>query len=174
MILDAILLTLAEISSTKQRGITIIPEVKIAHRDEVKISHPNSGYELWLSGTVDYAVVDYDDVDDYKSEPHYPQCRSMNCFMIFSARLLGPGGAREEVAFDIPKGCIFLAEAKRRGLESALISSIPEAVSQAIAILSSQKYVDTARFIFSSKHCLPGFQRSVSAYLMGRHGFSLS
>lgn len=71
MILDAILLALTEIASTQKRGVAILPEMRIAQGDGVQISHPVSGYELWLSGSVDYAVIEYEDVRDYKGEPNY-------------------------------------------------------------------------------------------------------
>ena len=62
--------------------------------------------------------------------------------MAFSDRLLAPGGSRDD-AFDISKGRLFLVEAKRQSLEQSLVSYIPEAVSQAIALLKSAKYVST-------------------------------
>lgn len=118
MILDAILLALAEIASTQKRGVAILPEMRIAQGDGVQVSNPVSGYELWLSGNVDYVVIEYEDVRDYKD------------------RLLAPGGSRED-AFDISQGHLFLVEAKRQSLEQSLVSYIPEAVSQAIALLRS-------------------------------------
>ncbi|KAF8479244.1 hypothetical protein DFH94DRAFT_47310 [Russula ochroleuca] len=119
MILDAILLALAEIASTQKRGVAILPEMRIGQGDGVQISHPDSGYELWLSGSVDYVVIDYEDVRDYKK------------------RLVGPGGSRQEVALDISKGRLFLVEAKHQSAEKYLISCIPEAISQGIALLKS-------------------------------------
>jgi hypothetical protein len=79
MILDAILLALAEISSTEKRGVAILPEMRIAQGDGVQISHPVSGYALWLSGNVDYVVIEYEDVRDYKGEPdyHIPSLREL-------------------------------------------------------------------------------------------------
>src|SRR5882762_6818443 len=71
MILDAILLALAEIVSTQKRGVAILPEMRIAQGDGVQISHPTSGYELWLSGNVDYVVIEYEDVRDYKGESDF-------------------------------------------------------------------------------------------------------
>lgn len=66
MILDAILLALAEVASGEQREVAILPEMRIAQGDGVQITHPNSGFELWLSGNVDYAVIEYDNVEDNK------------------------------------------------------------------------------------------------------------
>ena len=68
MIPDAILFALAEIASTKQSGVAILPEMRIA---QGQISYPVSGYELWLSGNVDYAVMEYSDVGDYKGGSDY-------------------------------------------------------------------------------------------------------
>src|ERR1700683_279805 len=113
MILDAILLALAEIASTQKRGVAILPEMRIVQGDGVQISHPISGYELWLSGNVNYVVIEYEDVRDYKGEPNYHRPCSANCFMAFSDRLLTPGGSRED-AFDISKGHLFLVEAKHQ------------------------------------------------------------
>jgi hypothetical protein len=153
MILDAILITLAEIASTEQRGVAILPEMRIAQGDGVQIAHPDSGYELWLSGYVDYAVIEYDNDSegDHKGELVYsrPSPR-LNSFL---ARLLNPGSSRDD-AFDISKGRLFLVEAKRQSLERVLTSFIPEAVSQAIALLKSEKYVDIAWITPSSQYCL--------------------
>ncbi|KAF8817639.1 hypothetical protein BYT27DRAFT_7074170 [Phlegmacium glaucopus] len=118
MILDAILLALAEIVSAEKRGVAILPGMRIAQEDGVQISHPVTGYELWLSGNVDYAVIEYDDEADYKD------------------RLLAPGGSRED-ALDIAKGLMFLVEAKRQSPGQHLVTHTPEAVSQAIALLKS-------------------------------------
>lgn len=68
MILDAILLALAEIASTQQKEVAILPGMRIASGDGIQISHPVSGYGLWLSGNVDYAVIEYEDVMDNKGE----------------------------------------------------------------------------------------------------------
>ena len=79
MILDAILLALAEIASVEQRSVAILPEMRIAPGDGVQIAHPVSGYELWLSGNVDYAIIEYEDVRDYKGESdcHTPSLREL-------------------------------------------------------------------------------------------------
>ncbi|KAG9309681.1 hypothetical protein JVU11DRAFT_10353 [Chiua virens] len=128
MVLDAVVLALAEIVSTEKSGVAILPEMRITPRDGVQISHPVSGYELWLSGSVDYAIIQYDDLKDYKS------------------RLLLPGGYRED-AIEIAKGRLLLVEAKRQG-ERDLASYIPEAVSQAIALLKTAKLPEV-RFCLS-------------------------
>ena len=55
-------------------------------------------------------------------------------------RLLAPGASRDDT-FKIAKGRLFLVEAKRQNLEPNLLSYIPEAVSQAVALLKSSRYV---------------------------------
>ena len=67
---------------------------------------------------------------------------------------------------------MFLVEAKRQSADKDLISYIPEAVGQAI-VLKSAKCVSASCLIFlhPSIDCLPASQKSVSVYLMGRHGF---
>lgn len=77
MILDAMLLALAEIVSTEKSGVAILPEMRIASGDGVQISHPVSGYELWLSGNVDYAVLEYEDVRDHKGSFDYCLSRTL-------------------------------------------------------------------------------------------------
>ena len=62
--MDAILLALAEITSAQSdRKIALFTELKFA---ETQISHPTSGYELQLTGNVDYAVLLYNDKGDLK------------------------------------------------------------------------------------------------------------
>jgi len=144
MILDAILLALAEIASTQQKEVAILPEMRIAPGDGVQISHPVSGYELWLSGNVDYAVIEYEDVMDNKD------------------RLLAPGGSRDD-AFEIANGRLFLVEAKRQGPDRTLVSYIPEAVGQAIALLKSAN-LPAVRF------CLSDGQRWIFFILKSENG----
>lgn len=81
--------------------------------------------------------------------------------MAFLDRLLLPGASRDD-AFEIANGRLFLVEAKRQNLEQALKHCIPEAVSQAIALIKSAKYV-------SSRHLLNylsiSFQLNRSSFL---------
>ena len=71
MVLDAILLAVTQIFSTQKSDIAILPEMRIAQGDGIQICHPVSGYELWLSGNVDYAIIEYDDIEDKKGESKY-------------------------------------------------------------------------------------------------------
>lgn len=85
MILGAVSLALAEIASAEQRSVAILPELRIAQGKGVQITHHTSGYELWLSGNVDYAVIEYEEDEDNKgkSESHANSlCESLNCLQI--------------------------------------------------------------------------------------------
>ncbi|KAG5649264.1 hypothetical protein H0H81_005035 [Sphagnurus paluster] len=149
MILDAVLLALTEIASIQQgverREVAILPEMRIAPGEGVRVVNPVSGYEIWLSGNVDYAVIAYDDVKDNKGEPH-PNLTLAHLTIMFLARLLRPGGSRQD-ALLIARGQLFLVEAKRQG-ERDLSSYTPDAVSQAIALLKSAN-LEEARFCLS-------------------------
>jgi hypothetical protein len=116
MILDAVLLTVRKLASTQPRDIAIIPEMSLSPPEGVRISDPNSGYGLRLTGKVDYVVMEYENVRANK------------------ARVVGPGGSREE-SLRFAKGQLLLVQAKRLGLGQTFIESVPEAVSQAITLL---------------------------------------
>jgi hypothetical protein len=68
MILDAVLLSLAKIASSDETklGVAILPEMRIAVGDGVQVINPVSQYEIWLTGNVDYAVIQYTDEKDNK------------------------------------------------------------------------------------------------------------
>ncbi|KAF8195052.1 hypothetical protein BJ912DRAFT_958115 [Pholiota molesta] len=129
MILDAILLTSAQICSAQQRKVAILPGLRIAQEEGVRIAHPVSGYEVWLSGNVDYAVIEYEDVEDNKD------------------RLLAPGGSRED-ALAISTGRMLLVEARGQSPEQSFATYIPKAVSQAIAVLKCANLAEV-RFCLS-------------------------
>ncbi|GBE86761.1 hypothetical protein BKA93DRAFT_343182 [Sparassis latifolia] len=131
MILDAVLLSFAKIASQERpnQGVAILPEMRIATGEGVQIVNPVSQYELWLTGNVDYAVMQYLDEWDNKE------------------RLLGDDTCRD-FALEVTEGRLFLVEAKRlRG--EPLSSFLPEAVSQAIA-LSKLTTCDVIRFCLSN------------------------
>ena len=65
MILDAILLALAGMSSIQNGGVAIIPGMRIAQGDGYNTYH---GSDPWFKGNIDYAVIEYKDVDDHKGE----------------------------------------------------------------------------------------------------------
>ena len=78
MILDAVLLALAEIISNDKSGVAILPEMRIAQGEGIQIIDPISKFELWLTGNVDYVVVVYDDVLDHKGEFGFICCCTTN------------------------------------------------------------------------------------------------
>ncbi|KAF5339854.1 hypothetical protein D9611_009067 [Ephemerocybe angulata] len=91
------------------------------------------GYEVTFSGSVDYAIVEYvpDQAGDHR------------------ARLVGPDPFVEEYVYQVAEGRLFLVEAKRQPAgKTSLGSFIPEAVTQAMVVLSNSKE-DTVRFCLS-------------------------
>jgi hypothetical protein len=74
MILDAVLFTLGNIvRDTKPPGhsVTILPEMSFGSLQwdfsGIPVENPESGYEILLTGTMDYAVLRYQDCHDVKS-----------------------------------------------------------------------------------------------------------
>ncbi|KAK7043846.1 hypothetical protein VNI00_008011 [Paramarasmius palmivorus] len=96
IVLEIILIALAVIMEGPEDGVAIIPGLNLGQDEPMRIANPTSGYELWLSGKVDYAVI--------------KRTR-------------------------ITRGCLFLVEPKRLDRQYGFDDSIPEAVSQTIALL---------------------------------------
>jgi hypothetical protein len=174
MIIDAILLAVAEIVSIEGRHVAILPDMIIAQGAGVQISLPSSGYELWVQGNADYAIFEYDDVRDNRCESDFFTLSPLESPPPFSARLIASGGGQGDDAFLFSKSCMFVIEAKRKTEKEfkSVGFHIPEAVSQAIAVLRSEKYVSTSWFTLSDY--LLAFQKSASVCLMDIHGCSLS
>jgi hypothetical protein len=61
MILDAILLTIADISlhAKEKLPVEIFPEMRIASGDGVLVKNTVNQFEVWLTGNVDYGVCTY-------------------------------------------------------------------------------------------------------------------
>ena len=61
MILDAVLLTIADISLDAQEKlpVAIFPEMQIASGDGVLVKNDNNLFEVWLVGGVDYGICTY-------------------------------------------------------------------------------------------------------------------
>ena len=70
MIIDAVLLTLGSImrDAKPELSIAILPETRIGSPNcdvsGIQVKNPVSGYELLLTGTMDYAVLRYKDCLD--------------------------------------------------------------------------------------------------------------
>jgi hypothetical protein len=62
MIIHAVLLMIAKISTKRDssRAVAILPEMRLGAGDGVVISNPISKFEVWLTGNVDYGIVQYE------------------------------------------------------------------------------------------------------------------
>ncbi|KAJ7715910.1 hypothetical protein DFH07DRAFT_862573 [Mycena maculata] len=114
MILDAVLLTVAEISSDgdAKLPVAILPEMRIATGDGISLRNPTTDFEMWFTGNVDYGLCTYEQEDVRKD-------RVLNAD-IDDVRLLA-------------KSSIFLIEGKRLQ-DKPLYDFMPEAISQAAAL----------------------------------------
>ena len=94
--------------------------------------NPISLYGIWLTGNVDYALLQYADEKDNKGQ--YLVIRKNLHLIPIKGRLLGVDNSRGDT-FKLARGRLFLVEAKRlREHDGSLASHMPEAVSQAIAL----------------------------------------
>jgi hypothetical protein len=61
MVLDAVLLSLSALSKQRKpdHGVAILPEMKIATGDGVLVANLETKFEIWLTGQVDYMVIEY-------------------------------------------------------------------------------------------------------------------
>ena len=87
MILDAVLLTLGSVvhDAQTEHSVAILPETRIGsigwNLSGIHVKNPVSGYEIILTGTMDYAVLRYKD-SLAKSEQE-SKTATMNVFMKF-------------------------------------------------------------------------------------------
>ena len=125
MILDAVLLALGKSSLNYGRAVAIIPEMRIATGDGIQVRNPGNGYELWLTGDVDYAVIRYKDELDNKG-----------MFILHSCWV---DNSRDD-ALAVAQSSFILIEAKRQNNGESLASSMPEAVAQAIAMAEVTRF----------------------------------
>lgn len=68
MIIDAIMLALTVLIPENGTGVVILPELKVGSGDEVRAVNPKSGHEVWLESSIDYVVVEFEDVNDHRRE----------------------------------------------------------------------------------------------------------
>src|SRR6266576_874666 len=61
MILDAVLLTIADISldAKEKLPVAIFPEMRISSGDGVLVKNAKNQFEVWLVGNVDYEICTY-------------------------------------------------------------------------------------------------------------------
>jgi hypothetical protein len=61
------------VSGSGNRDLAIIPELRLSEHG-VKVTPPSSRFELLLTGQVDYALVNYEMVEDNWGESEYQNC----------------------------------------------------------------------------------------------------
>ncbi|KAF8313735.1 hypothetical protein F5887DRAFT_1151878 [Amanita rubescens] len=112
MILDAVLLTIADISvdAKEKLHVAIFPDMQVTSGDGVLVKNPKNQFEVWLTGSVDYGICTY----QYEGDRNMVLRSTLNDLMIYA------------------RNPIMLIEAKRD--RDMLTDSIPEATSQAIAL----------------------------------------
>lgn len=96
--------------------IAILPDLPITSSGSVKIANKKTGYEIYLAGNINYALLQYDDIKDYKE------------------RLLSSGDLA--TVFRIARGHLLLTVAPTC---PSLASLFPEAVNQALAFAKISK-----------------------------------
>ncbi|KZT04977.1 uncharacterized protein LAESUDRAFT_760711 [Laetiporus sulphureus 93-53] len=126
MILHTVLLTVADIvvDGANKQPVAILPEFRLAASEGVLIRNPETRFETWLTGTVDYGMC------NYESE---------------AARHRVFAGKFQDLLPYI-KSRIFLVEAKKE--DHDLWQYIPEAASQAI-VISEVSGENVVRFVVS-------------------------
>ena len=75
MILDAVLLAVAKLSPKRKSGydVAIFPEMRLATGQGILVSHPVSKYEVWLTGNVDYGIIQYPAEHDNRGLSFHPK-----------------------------------------------------------------------------------------------------
>ncbi|KAF8336918.1 uncharacterized protein EI90DRAFT_3044134 [Cantharellus anzutake] len=124
MVLDAILLTIADISfdAKEKLPVAIFPYMRIASGDGVLVKNARDGFEVYLIGNVDYGICTY----QYEEYRVVVLGSSLDHLMIYT------------------RNPIMLVEAK----VEMLIDYLPQATSQAVA-LSEVTGTKTVRYCLS-------------------------
>ncbi|KAH8923643.1 hypothetical protein BT69DRAFT_1319406 [Atractiella rhizophila] len=122
-IIDAIFISLYRITHQGKLDIAILPE-KVPGPDKgIPFQNRETGHILYLSGKVDYLIVQYD------SQAQDGVVKSL---------LLDANNARPyDLVYAIAKARLFVTEAKR--LDSRLGYCLPEVIGQALVIAKSAK-----------------------------------
>src|SRR5260370_32561617 len=68
MILDAILITLAKITGKMcpAKKVAILPEMTIGPSEGIYVTNVHTGFELYLTGSLDYGILLYDDQREHR------------------------------------------------------------------------------------------------------------
>ncbi|KAI5982087.1 hypothetical protein EDD15DRAFT_2326637 [Pisolithus albus] len=135
MILDAVLLTIADISfeAKEKLPVAILPQMEIASGDGVLVKNTINQSEVWLTGNVDYGVC------TYKHEAHRARIfeSPLDNLMLYTGNRIMVAG---------PSTTLMVVEAKPD--KEMFIDSLPEATSLAIA-LSEVTGDNTVRYCLS-------------------------
>ncbi|KAF8879049.1 hypothetical protein BD779DRAFT_1789067 [Infundibulicybe gibba] len=122
VIFDTILLTVTTISRLAGVPTSIFPEFRAANDDGISVVNPTTGYQLQLDVDVDYVLFTYtqESCEFHNAYPDEIIRRARNC----------------------------LALVKRKYEDQPLFDSMPEAISQAMALSEARKK-NTALFVLS-------------------------
>ncbi|KAJ7483169.1 hypothetical protein FB451DRAFT_100880 [Mycena latifolia] len=133
MILDAVLLSVAKIAAERNTDTSaaIFPKMRLPTEDGVCITNRNTNFQAWLTGTLDYCVLQYPNQDDNK------------------VRFLGEDASRDGI---LPLACGQLLLVEAKGTSDKIVNMsehMPKAIGQAIA-LSEIAGQDSVRFCLSN------------------------
>ena len=136
MIINAVLWTVKRIVHNVQpkSNVAIIPEVKIDSENGIQINSPIFGYELWLTGTFDYAVVQYTDDEDSDTQSKTPviSLQFIELIDLLDQLLFGCPDSNE--VFKLSDGHFLLIKAKQELMpDGSMALCVPKAVGQALA-----------------------------------------
>ncbi|KAJ7740221.1 hypothetical protein DFH07DRAFT_839246 [Mycena maculata] len=106
MLIDAVLLSICQITEGRNvdTSVAILPGMRLASGDGVLISNPDTKYEAWSTGNVDYDVIQYPDQDDNK------------------ARFLGVDTSRDGI-LDLAPGRLYLFKAVGQAIALSELTS---------------------------------------------------
>ncbi|KAJ7447033.1 hypothetical protein B0H11DRAFT_2248460 [Mycena galericulata] len=147
------LLSMAKITSGRNAdtSVAILPEMRLTTGDGIVVSNPDTNFQAWLTGHVDYGVVQYLDQDDNKGmHASFHVFSHFYEISLISARFLGVDASRDGI-LQLADGRLFLVGARRTDKVANLSHHMPEAVGQAIA-LSELTGQNTVRFCLSNGH----------------------
>ncbi|KAK7052256.1 hypothetical protein R3P38DRAFT_2859410 [Favolaschia claudopus] len=131
MILDAVLLTVAEIcfDGGHKIPVAILPGMQIASGEGILLKNPVTSFEMWFTGAVNYDMCTYEDEEDLRD-------RVLNADLDRLRRLA--------------KSHIFLIADKRLE-DKTLFDFMPEAIAQAASFALAVRFclTDGRKWIFS-------------------------
>jgi hypothetical protein len=86
MLLDAVLLSMAKITSRRNAdtSVAILPEMRLTTGDGIVVANPDTNFQAWLTGHVDYGVVQYLDQDDNKAQRAHWVCNPSDKYNYFT------------------------------------------------------------------------------------------